>query len=148
MTWNLEEAISHYQSLGAPKDQSALISLLREIQQENGGSIPGYVTEPIVKAYGIKESLILAIIKRIPSLRLGDAHCLEMCAGPNCGKQTQLVSYAEKLHTASGKAFSLKFVPCMRMCGKGPNIKWDGQIYHHADQSLLEKLLSETKIDF
>ena len=148
MTWNLEEAISHYQSLGAPKDQSALISLLREIQQEYGGSIPGYITEPIAQAYGIKESLILAIIKRIPSLRLGNTHCLMLCAGPNCGKHTQLAAYAEKVHIASGKSFSLKFVPCMRMCGKGPNLKWDGKLYHQADQQLLDKLLKDAGIDF
>ena len=34
MNWNLEEAISYYQKQGAPRDQGALISLLKEIQQE------------------------------------------------------------------------------------------------------------------
>ena len=40
MAWNLEEAITYYQQHGAPSDQHAIISLLREVQQENGGRIP------------------------------------------------------------------------------------------------------------
>ena len=28
----------------------------------------------------------------------------------------------------------------MRMCGKGPNVKWDGQVYHQADEMLLRQL--------
>ena len=148
MRWTLDEAISYYKKMGAPQDQSALIGLLREIQQENGGSIPGYTVGIIAKAYGIKESLILALVKRIPSLRLGDSHCLELCAGPNCGKHAALAAYAEQLHTACRRKFTLKFVPCMRMCAKGPNLKWDGTIYHKADKELLEKLLRDAKIDF
>ena len=148
MTWTLEEAISYYQKMGAPQDQSALISLLREIQQENGGSIPQHSVISVAQSYGIKESLILAIIKRIPSLRLGDSHCLEMCAGPNCGKHMQLANYAEQLQKASCNAFSLKYSPCMRMCGKGPNVKWDGQIYHRCTISFLKKLLEDAGIDF
>ncbi len=148
MSWHLEEAISYYQKQGAPKDQMALTGLLREIQQENGGSIPEYMLKQIAGAYQIRESFLLAIIKRIPSLRLGSSHLLELCAGPNCGKHTALAERAEKLHIASGKAFTLKFGPCMRMCGKGPNIRWDGTLYHKADEALLQKLLKDAGIDF
>ena len=148
MDWNLEEAISYYKKMGAPQDQNSIIGLLREIQQEHNGSIPAYVLGAIAQAYNIKENFLLAIIRRIPSLRLSDHHCLELCCGPNCGKHSGLASYAEKLHTNSGKTFSLKFVPCMRMCGKGPNIKWDGRLYNKADTALLEKLLKDSGIDF
>jgi len=148
MSWKLEEAISYYKTLGAPRDQSAIISLLREVQQEHGGSVPGYMLPLIAEALDVKDSLLLAIIKRIPSLRLGNQHQLEVCAGPNCGKHAGLAACAEKLHEASGKKFTLKFVPCMRMCGKGPNVKWDGKIYHNADKALLEKFLTDSGIDF
>ena len=104
MAWNIEEALSYYEKLGAPKDQSALISLLREIQTENSGSIPTFLLARIADVYHIKESFLLAVIKRIPSLRLGNRHCLELCAGPNCGKHTDLAAYAEKIHSLSGKA--------------------------------------------
>ena len=148
MSWNFDEAVSYYKKLGAPRDQSALVSLLREIQAEHSGSIPGFLLTPLAAAYDVKETFLLAVIRRIPSLRLSDSHCLELCAGPNCGKHTELAAYAEKLHSISGQQFALKYIPCQRMCGKGPNIKWDGKLYHKADAALLQKLLKEMNIDF
>ena len=138
MAWSLEEAVSYYKTQGAPGDQNALIALLREIQRENAG-IPGYMLTRAAESYGIKEGILLALVRRIPSLRIKDIHCLEICAGPNCGKHKQIAACAEKLK-AEGKDFQLKFVPCMRLCGKGPNIRWDGRIYHKADETLLKEL--------
>ena len=97
MEWNLEEALSYYKRLGAPRDQNALIGLLREIQQEHGNSIPDFLPKLIAEAYAVKESYILAIIKRIPSLRIDQQHLMEVCSGPNCGKHTELIAYIEKL---------------------------------------------------
>lgn len=140
MEWNLTEAMAYYKALGAPGDQQALINLLREINQEYNGIPVGCVTE-IAGAYAIKEGILLALIKRIPSLRLAQGHTLELCAGPNCGKHTALAAYAEKL-AAEGKCV-VKFVPCMRLCGKGPNIRWDGKLYHKADEKLLKELVEK-----
>lgn len=137
MRWNLDEAIAYYGKQGAGKDQNTLIALLREIQQENG-NIPAYAIKAITQAYGIKEGIPLALIRRIPSLRLGDSHCLELCSGPNCGKHRALAQCAETLQKQHG--FTLKYVPCMRMCGKGPNIRWDGVVYHGATEQLLREL--------
>ena len=148
MPWNIEEAISYYRKLGAPKDQSALILLLKEIQQEHGSSIPGYMVNRIADSYEIKDSLLLAIIKRIPSLQIKDQYLLEICAGPNCGKHTTLSVCAESLQKQANNKFQLKHVPCMRMCGKGPNIKWNGKVYHNADERLLKQLLTDSKIEF
>ncbi len=143
MSWNLEEAISYYKAQGAPQNQNVLISLLREIQTENGGNIPKYTLNTVAAAYGIKDSFLQAVIKRIPSLRLENTHCLELCAGPNCGKHNALAACAKEL-SASGR-FTLKFTPCMRMCGKGPNLKWDGVIYHQATEDLLRTLVEQAK---
>lgn len=143
--WSLEEAITYYKGQGAPGNQTALVNLLKEIQQESGGGIPGYVLDVVATAYGIKESFLQAIIKRIPSLRLENVHCLELCAGPNCGKHTALAACAKKLHADSKGSFTLKFSPCMRMCGKGPNIRWDGTVYHQATEELLRELVTELK---
>lgn len=143
MPWDLEDAMAYYQEQGAPGDQSALISLLREVQREQGGSLPRHALTAIAEGYGVKETLLLALVKRIPSLRLGEAHVLELCAGPNCGKHAALAAFAEK--TCGGRPdITVKFVPCMRMCGKGPNIKWDGKLYHQADEALL-RCLTEKK---
>ena len=139
MTWSLQEAIFFYQKQGAPRDQNALIGLLREIQSENGGAIPQYALPEIMAAYGIKEGVLLALVKRIPSLRLGSSNCLELCAGPNCSKHLALAAFAEKLRKEKGN-FELKFVPCMRMCGKGPNVRWNGEVYHGVTEDLLLRL--------
>ena len=141
MSWNLEEAICYYRTQGAPEDQSALIALLREIQRENN-CIPEYMVKHCADSYGIKEGILLALIKRIPALRLGRTHCLELCAGPNCGKHRALADLAQKLQQETSVKFEVKFVPCMRMCGKGPNVRWDGRLYHRMTGESLEKLVS------
>lgn len=140
MAWDLEEAIGYYRKQGAPRDQTALVSLLREIQQENGGSIPAWTLKKVAEDCNVKESFLLAVILRFPRLRLADTHTLELCAGPNCGKHAALAAAAEKLRD---RGITVKFTPCMRLCGKGPNLKWDGVLYHKADEALLKKLLEE-----
>ena len=143
--WHLEEAVAYYQKMGAPRDQSALVELLREIQRENGGGIPSYLVDEAAQLLQTPRSLLLALVKRIPSLRLQDCHLLQMCAGPNCGKHKALADCAERLAKENPGKFTLKFTPCMRMCGKGPNVKWDGKLYNGADENLLRRLVEETK---
>ena len=140
MVWNLHEALEYYKRQGAPADQNALIALLTEVQAEHGGSIPKALLVDIATFYGTKEGVLLALIRRIPRLKLSDVHTLELCAGPNCGKAAALAAEAEAL--CRGKPnVTLKFVPCMRHCGKGPNLKFDGKLCHGADVSLLKELL-------
>ncbi len=141
MAWELSEAVAYYKKQGAPGDQSALLELLREVQREQGGIPKGMLTE-IAGLLGVKESFLLAIIRRQPRLRLRDTHVLEMCAGPNCGKRADLAALAENL-CSERCDIQLKFVPCMRQCGKGPNLKWDGTLHNRADETLLRRILSE-----
>lgn len=142
MAWELAEALDYYKKQGAPSDQSAVLSLLREVQDAHGGIPKGLLPE-MGEGLGVKESFLLALIRRQPRLRLTDTHTLELCAGPNCGKRTELAELAEKL--CRGRSdITLKFVPCMRQCGKGPNLKWDGILHNRADAELLKKLM-ETK---
>ena len=144
MAWDLQEAVQYYKKQGAPGDQNALVGLLREVQAEYAG-IPGYVLPEIAEKLGTKESLLHALIRRIPSLRLLNSHCLELCAGPNCSRRAQLAAFVENTYGTKPKEFALKYVPCMRLCGKGPNLKWDGKLYHQADESLIRRLVEEAK---
>ena len=143
MVWNLHEALEYYKRQGAPADQNALIALLTEVQAEHGGSIPKALLVDIAAFYGTKEGVLLALIRRIPRLKLSDVHTLELCAGPNCGKAAALAKAAETLCAAHPGKISLKFTPCMRLCGKGPNLKWDGTLHHKADDSLLKELMKD-----
>lgn len=142
MEFQLEEAMAYYKRMGAPSDQNALVGLLKEVQQEFGG-IPAHLLPAIAAYYGIKEALLLALIRRLPSLRLADTHVLEICAGPNCPKRAALAEFAEKAYAAR-PGLTVKRVPCMRMCGKGPNIKWDGKIHHQASEELIRSLVEKT----
>ena len=139
MSWDLKEAIAYYRSQGAPGDQNALRNLLAEVQSETGGTIPGYLLPEIARELGTKESFLTAIIRRIPSLRLKDCHVLEICAGPNCSRRGQLAQLAEQYR---GRV-EVKLVPCMRQCGKGPNLRFDGKLYNGADEALLAKLIEQ-----
>ena len=143
MSWDLTEALEFYRGQGAPSDQMALRNLLKEIQQENGGSIPRYLVTAAAQAYGIRDSFLLAIIRRIPSLHLADTHCLEICCGPNCPRRARLGDFVEKTYGSKPEGFELRYVGCMRMCGKGPNIRWDGQIHHGATEALIRQLVEE-----
>lgn len=143
MDWNLNEAVKYYKRQGAPADQSVLIMLLREAQQESGGQIPAHLLVQMAEELGIKESFLLAVVKRIPSLRLADAHCLELCAGPNCSRRARLAAFVEQTYGTKPEKFAVRYVNCMRLCGKGPNIKWDGKLYHCADETLIRSLVEK-----
>ena len=139
MEFDLKEALEHYKKMGAPADQSALVGLLKEVQGAFGG-VPSYLLPQIAAHYGIKEALLTALIRRIPSLRLADTHLLEVCAGPNCPKRAKLLEFAEKTY-GKRPGLTIRAVPCMRMCGAGPNIRFDGQIHHGADEALIRQLV-------
>jgi NADH:ubiquinone oxidoreductase subunit E len=135
---SMKEILDYYRRQGAPGDQTALVGLLKELQQTYG-AVPKWAVGEIAEEYKVKESFILAVVKRIPSLRLQDTHLLQLCAGPNCGRHTALAAEAEKLCKLKG--VELKYMGCQRMCGKGPNIRFDGKLYHKATVELLQELL-------
>ena len=139
MNWDLKEALEYYKRQGAPGDQNALRNLLSEIQTESGGAIPGYLLAQAAQLLGVKETFLAAIVRRVPSLRLKDVHLLEVCGGPNCSRRGDLARLAEQYR---GKV-EVKIVPCMRQCGKGPNLRFDGRLYNAADGQLLARLIDE-----
>ncbi len=143
MAWELEEAVRYYQKMGVPQDQTALVNLLKEIQQESGGVIPAHILPKLARLLGCKGSYLQAVIRRIPSLRLAALPELQICAGPNCPKRAALAAFVEKTYGKSPKTFTVKEVPCMRLCGTGPNIKWNGKLYHQADAQLIRSLVED-----
>ena len=145
MAWELEEALDYYKRQGAPGDQTMLVNLLKEIQEESGGTLSREVLAQTAQACGVKESFLLAVIKRIPSLRLDNTHCLELCGGPNCAKRAKLMEFVRRTYGAEPKQFTLKYGNCMRLCGKGPNLKWDGVLYSGADEELIRSLVEEKR---
>ena len=148
--WDLYEAIAYYQKDGAPQNQDSLIALLREVQEESGGVLSSHAIREIAEQMGVKESFLLAIIKRYPSLRLESApNFLEVCGGPNCAKNNsaKLMRFImEKYEVGSGGIskkgrFAYKIGGCMKHCGKGPNIRWNGEVYNKKKKKKLVQLI-------
>ena len=140
MDWNFEEALHYYRRQGAPGDQTAVVQFLKEVQAQNG-CIPKWMLTRASESWGCKESLFLAFIRRLPSLRLEDSHTLELCGGPNCSRRDDLADFARNLCKEKGIEFRL--VACMRQCGKGPNLRLDGKLHSGITRQELEKLLNE-----
>ena len=138
MNWDMDEAVGHYRAMGAPGDQSVLVALLREMQQAYGGALPETQLPLLAQKLDTPVSILRALIRRIPDLKMAEGHILELCGGPNCSKRAKLEAYV-RTHLPDNT--SLKLVPCMRLCGKGPNLRFDGTLYHGADEALLRKLL-------
>ena len=61
----MQELLDYYRRQGAPGDQTALVGLLREIQGEYG-AVPKWAVAQAAAYYRIKESFLLAVIRRIP----------------------------------------------------------------------------------
>ena len=142
MDWNMDEAVAHYCALGAPQDQGVLVALLREMQEALGGALPEGQLQLLAQKTGAPFPILRALIRRIPDLKMAEGHILELCSGPNCSKRAALAAYAE---ANLPKDVTLKFVPCMRLCGKGPNLRFDGTVYHGADEALLQRLFRERR---
>lgn len=134
--YDLTEAAAYYKKQGAPGDQTALLNFLREVQSEHGGSIPAHLPAEMARLLGTKETLLLALIRRIPSLQLSGKPVLEICGGPRC----RGAAMAEALQKRYPQV-EVRLVGCMRLCAKGPNVKLNGKLYHNADEALLKQLL-------
>lgn len=141
MDWDLQEAVAYHKAQGAPGAHSAVVALLKEAQEACGGALSPAVVGQLAQGLGVKDSFLLAVVKRTPSLRLEGKHLLQLCAGPNCGKRTDLERLARSL--ADLKTVTVELTGCMRLCGKGPNLRYDGRLYHAADEALLRQLLGK-----
>ena len=110
--WNFQEAAAYYKRMGAPTDQTALISLLREVQQEQGGGIPMYMVRAAAEYYGyrpgqpIPDRLTLAAALKpqgdgtVCAKRRNDGPCLMTFA--NEGGAWRLVAVAPDMAKVKG----------------------------------------------
>ena len=142
---DIQEMIGYYREQGAPQDQQMLIALLREAQ-EGGGMLSQETLEAIAQAYGIKLSMLQAIIRRVSDLRCENIkHRLEVCG--TCRSGAALRDFIERTYgVKSGAAseaagFLYRVTPCMKNCKNGPSVRWDGVLYSHADEALVKKLI-------
>lgn len=149
MTGSVEirDIIEYYRSQGAPQDQQMLIALLREMQETEGGVLTDDTIDAAAQSLGLKASLLMALIRRIPGLRYAAVpHRLEVCGTCRAGAQLRADierAYQIKSGGFSEKSgFSYRVVPCMKNCKNGPSVRWDGKLYSHADEKLIKALIA------
>lgn len=150
--WSLGETIEYYKGQNAPRNQQAIVELLREVQEHSGGVIPDTVFTDIAKRLELKESFLTAIIKRYPSLRTEEApHRLELCGGERCRNRNchALHRFVEETYgvqsggVSNQGGFAFQITGCMKNCPKGPSLKWNGKLYSGADIKLIQKLVGD-----
>lgn len=144
----LQRLFDIYREMGVPQDQQMLIALLREIQAEMGGMLSEDVLRQVSDAYGIRDSLLTALIRRVPDLRMAKAaHRLEMCG--NCRQGASLRQWVEETYRVKSgglceqAGFTYHVTPCMKNCKNGPSVRWDGVLYSRADRELLLSLIGK-----
>ena len=147
----LTDIIDYYRVQGAPSDQLMLIALLKEAQELDGGVLKMSTISEIAQVLTVKETVLTALIRRIPALRFEDVpHTLEMCGTCRCSGDIR--RYIEdELGMKSGDAskaygFAYRTVTCMKNCKNGPSIKWDGKLYSHTTVEILKQLIDGKKI--
>ena len=150
MQQTLAEIIAHHAELGAPEEQPQLIALLQDAQANCGGVLPQDVLAAISSQLQVKEAVLRALIRRIPSLRLSEApHRLEVCG--RCAASRALAEYVEKRYGAKpggisqSGGFSCHVTGCMKNCRKGPSIRWNGEIFSQVTIDMLKQLISSVK---
>ncbi len=141
MSWHLKEALSYYKTLGAPQEQSVLLSLLHEVQDHYDGAIPVQVVTKIAHKYELKESYLLALISRFSNLHLQNSQCLEICGSKKCKRSMDLQKFVEQNYGADPN-ISIKVTGCMHSCGTGPNIRWNGKLYSQVTEESLCQLIN------
>ena len=146
---DIRELIEYYREQGAPQDQQMIIALLREAQEANGSVLSAKVLTQIAGAYGMKETALSALVRRVPGIRLEDApHRLQICGLCRAGaKLRDFVerTYGVKSGGVSAAGFAYQVTPCMKNCKNGPSIRWDGELHSRADAALIERLISGKK---
>ena len=142
---SLEDYIEQYRSQGAPEDQQMLIALMRDAQQLDGGALRQETLDRIASELSVPGSILNAIIRRIPMLRMADApHRLDMCGG--CDGAQELIEDIRRVYQVDKDGvrmkgrFVLRVTGCLKRCGLGPAIRWDGKTYDEADVELIRQL--------
>ena len=142
----IREMIEYYRGQGAPQDQQMLIALLREAQEDDGGLLSQDTMNAIAQAYGLKNTMLQAIVRLVPDLRMESAaHRLEVCG--TCRAGAALRAAIERTYGVKSGAcceaagFSYHVTPCMKNCKNGPSVKWDGMLYSRADMDLVRALI-------
>ena len=143
----MQEIIETYSARGAARDQNELVQLMREAQALYGGVLPQTALDGIAAALDLKRTFLDAVLRRYPCMRADAArHTLAGCWGKNCAKRDALADFDRQEYSVQPGGVAkagvrFQAAGCMKNCGKGPCVKWDGEIHTGMTAEKLRQLI-------
>lgn len=153
----IEEIFHYYDDMVKPADQETAVNLLREIQEVQGFISPE-LRKRAAETLGVKEAVLICLIRRFPSLKEADyRHTVTVCSGERCGRKQGMeilravkreLKIEEKAVPVSGQMLSgdgsvlLRTQNCLKQCRTSPNLMIDGKVYRQVKPEDVPGLLT------
>lgn len=143
----LEEAVDRF----GKGSQEGAKDAIKSCQEEFGCVSQDHQSQ-IAEAFELKENIIKAIIKFMPSIKESKVkYEIVCCTGPRCANNgsMEVIKTVQKMlgirfdQTTSDGNICLRSQNCFRQCKFGPNIMINGKLYHNIDKIKVEKIIKE-----
>lgn len=141
-----QEIVDYYGGQKDAKSQDNIVEMLREVQ-ELYGYIPSEKTCAMADALGVKQTLLLQLIKLYPSFKKAPyGHCITVCTGARCGGKGSAEVFEAVLkavETRESGAFKIMMKECLKQCKTAPNLMVDSDSYGHVKPDEVASILSK-----
>ena len=141
-----QEIVDYYGGQKDAKSQDNIVEMLREVQ-ELYGYIPSEKTSAMADALGVKQTLLLQLIKLYPSFKKAPyGHCITVCTGARCGSEGSAEVFEAVLkavETRESGAFKIMMKECLKQCKTAPNLMVDSDSYGHVKPEEVAAILSK-----
>lgn len=141
-----QEIVDYYGGQKDAKSQDNIVEMLREVQ-ELYGYIPSEKTGAMADALGVKQTLLLQLIKLYPSFKKAPyGHCITVCTGARCGSEGSAEVFEAVLkavETRESGAFKIMMKECLKQCKTATNLMVDSDSYGHVKPEEVAAILSK-----
>ena len=141
-----QEIVDYYGGQKDAKSQDNIVEMLREVQ-ELYGYIPSEKTGAMADTLGVKQTLLLQLVKLYPSFKKAPyGHCITVCTGARCGSEGSAEVFEAVLkavETSVSGAFKIMMKECLKQCKTAPNLMVDSDSYGHVKPEEVAAILSK-----
>lgn len=141
-----QEIVDYYGGQKDAKSQDNIVEMLREVQ-ELYGYIPSEKTGAMADTLGVKQTLLLQLVKLYPSFKKAPyGHCITVCTGARCGSEGSAEVFEAVLkavETRESGAFKIMMKECLKQCKTAPNLMVDSDSYGHVRPEEVAAILSK-----
>ena len=141
-----QEIVDYYGGQKDAKSQDNIVEMLREVQGLYG-YIPSEKTGAMADTLGVKQTLLLQLVKLYPSFKKAPyGHCITVCTGARCGSEGSAEVFEAVLkavETRESGAFKIMMKECLKQCKTAPNLMVDSDSYGHVKPEEVAAILSK-----